>query len=102
VWAGTLSPTHVLILTSQLQRSPRSRIFADRGGTPDLQGWDASTVIAARQHNLIASLVNALSNSKNPDLFISYPGAPAEEQTTAQPTTLAELTGGMVDNFIYG
>lgn len=79
--------------------NPRSRVFAIRGGAPDLQGWDAATVIAARTHNLIAGLLQGLSGEKNEDMFVDYPGVKPEEK---QPATLAELTTAGFTQFMYG
>lgn len=91
---------HVLYLTEHLAMNPQSRVFAIRGGTPELQGWDAQTVIIARMHNLIASLIQGLSQGEpNPDMFVDYPGAKPEEK---QPATIAELSVAGFNQFMYG
>ncbi|KJL39906.1 hypothetical protein [Microbacterium trichothecenolyticum] len=91
VWAGKESAWHVVVLTEQLVRNPHSRVFAERGGTPELQGWDATAVIAARTHNLIAGIIAGLSSGTSlDDLLIAYPSA---KQAPPEPKTLAELFG---------
>lgn len=101
MWAGTLPVHHVIALTEHLNLNPHSRVFAERGGTPELQGWDAATVIAARTHNLIASLIQGLSGAEHPEMFIDYPGAPVET-VEIRPATLAELTPAKFDRFMFG
>lgn len=94
MWLGREDAWHVIVLAEQLVLNPHSRVFALRGGAPDMQGWDASAVIAARTHNLIAMLIAGLSSGTDiNDLLIEYPSAP---QDKAEPQTLAELLqGGM-------
>ncbi|RBO73538.1 hypothetical protein DSP71_05115 [Microbacterium sp. H6] len=75
-------------------------MFAIRGGSPELQGWDAATVVAVRTHNLIASLVQGLSGEKDPAMFIDWPGRDAEKELTFEPKTIAELLAGALDNFM--
>src|SRR5690606_33790985 len=99
VWNGTLSVRHVLWLAENLVLNPHSRAFAIRGGSPELQGWDAATVIAARTHNHIVALIQGLSGSHDPDMYIDYPGSKPEEK---QPATLAELTVAGFTQFMYG
>lgn len=85
--------------------NPHSRVFAIRGGAPDLQGWDAATVIAARTHNLIASLIAGLSKGDpDPTMFIQYPGATSEATTPTEikPATLADLSVTGFTKFMYG
>ncbi len=96
---------HVLYLAEHLVLNPHSRVFAIRGGAPDLQGWDAATVIAARTHNLIASLIAGLSKGDpDPAMFIKYPGVTEAEMepTEIRPATLADLTVGGFAKFMYG
>ncbi|GAA2577291.1 hypothetical protein [Microbacterium binotii] len=97
VWDGHLDPAHVIVLTAQLQLNPRSRVFAIRGGAPEMQGWDAATVIAARTHNLILSLIGGLSKGQDikPHL-IEYPGRNVAEEE-AVPKTLAEFISTHID-----
>lgn len=102
VWTGALSPSHAYILAQHLKRNPHSRVFAIHGGTPELQGWDAAAIIAARKHNLIAALFQGFSKDKSRDIFIDYPTAPEQVHSTYRPATLAELTDGHVNNFMYG
>lgn len=91
---------HVLILANHLVLNPQSRVFAIRGGTPELQGWDASTVIQARTHNIIMSLILGLGKQQaEPGMFIDYPGSKPEEK---QPATIAELTVSGFTEFMYG
>ena len=100
MWDGKVPVRHVLYLAEHLSLNPRSRVFAIRGGAPDLQGWDAATVIQARTHNLIASLIQGLSKGEpNPDMFINYPGVKPEEK---QPATIAELSVAGFTEFMYG
>lgn len=98
MWAGTLSAYHVIVLTEHLVLNPHSRVFAIRGGSLELQGWDQATVVAVRTHNLILSLIQGLSGTHDPAGFIDYPGAKPEEK---QPATIAELYG-VVDRFMDG
>lgn len=98
MWAGTLSAYHVIVLTEHLVLNPHSRVFAIRGGSLELQGWDQATVVAVRTHNLILSLIQGLSGHHDPEAFIDYPGATPEEK---QPATIAELYG-VVDRFMDG
>ena len=79
--------------------NPHSRVFAIRGGSPELQGWDAATAVAVRTHNLIAQLIEGLSGKKYPEMFIQWPGDESTE-TTEQPKTLAELMAGPLDRFM--
>lgn len=105
MWAGTLPCRHVLYLAEHLTLNPHSRVFAIRGGAPELQGWDAAAVIAARTHNLIASVVAGLSKGEHdPAMFIQYPGATSEETQPReiQPATLADLTAVGFSKFMYG
>lgn len=100
MWDGKQPVRHVLYLAEHLALNPHSRVFAIRGGSPELQGWDAATVIAARAHNLIASLIQGLSKGPaNPEMFIDYPGAKPEEK---QPATIAELSVAGFTEFMYG
>ncbi|RUQ06988.1 hypothetical protein D8M34_05830 [Microbacterium sp. HSID17254] len=99
MWAGKVSAHHVVILAEHLVLNPHSRVYALRGGSPELQGWDAATVVAVRTHNLIASLIQGLAGQKDPAMFIDWPGA-EEHETTMQPRTIAELLSGTLDNFI--
>jgi hypothetical protein len=93
VWEGREDAWHVVILAEQLVRNPHSRVHAIRGGTPELQGWDANTIVLARTHNLIAGLIAGLSSGANlDDILITYP-APEPEQKP-EPQTLAELFAG--------
>ena len=79
--------------------NPHSRVYAIRGGSPELQGWDAATIIAARTHNLIVSVIQGLSGTNDPELYVDYPGVKPEEK---QPTTLAELSIAGFNQFMYG
>lgn len=89
------------MLTEQLLLNPHSRVFALRGGTPELQGWDANTVVAARSHNLIASLIAALSTGVDLEsLLINYPKA--ADVAPAGPKTLAEFSEVAFQQFMYG
>lgn len=90
---------HVVYLAEHLVLNPHSRVYAIRGGSPELQGWDAATVVAVRTHNLIASLIQGLAGEKDPGMFIDWPGAEKAE-TEIQPKTLAELMGGALDKFM--
>ncbi|MGO2188180.1 MAG: hypothetical protein ACTH4Y_08025 [Microbacterium gubbeenense] len=104
VWAGRVSARHVLILAHQLTAVPDSRVFALRGGTPQLQGWDSGTVIAARTHNLIVTLINGLSGKSGDvpdDLFIHYPGT-QKKPVEDQPKTLADFSSIGFAKFMYG
>ena len=98
MWSGDLPVRHVIVLSEHLTLNPHSRVFAIRGGSPELQGWDSATVIAARTHNLIASLILGLSKDKKTDLFIEYPGA-EKHQADVQPRTIAELLAGPLAKF---
>lgn len=80
--------------------NPHSRVYAIRGGSSELQGWDAATIVAVRTHNLIASLVQGLSGKQDPEMFIDYPGVERQENTILQPATLADLVGGALEKFI--
>lgn len=100
MWDGTVSAKHVIILAEHLVLNPHSRVFAIRGGSPELQGWDAATIAIVRTHNLIASLLQGLSGKKDPEMFIDYPGAEERENTILQPATLADLVGGALEKFI--
>jgi hypothetical protein len=99
VWAGKVPAHHVIILTEHLVLNPHSRVYAIRGGSPELQGWDAATVVAVRTHNLLASLLQGLAGQKDPGMFIDWPGRETHE-TTLQPKTIAELLAGVLDNFM--
>ena len=100
MWAGRVSARHVAVLTHQLLVNQQSRVFAIRGGTPRLKGWDEPTVIAARTHNLIASLLTGLSGGKsNQDLFIDYPQAPKPE---VEMKTLADFSVAGFNKFMFG
>lgn len=99
MWTGALPVHHVIILTEHLVLNPHSRIYAIRGGSPELQGWDAATVVAVRTHNLIVSLIQGLAGKKDPEMFIDWPGHEKHE-TTVQPKTIAELLSGALDNFM--
>lgn len=91
----------MIVLTEQLLLNPHSRVFALRGGTPDLQGWDASTIVGARTHNLIAGLMAGLSKGLDLDsLIITYPKA--ETVAPQGPTTLAEFSVSGFEQFMYG
>lgn len=100
VWTGRLSVRHVLYLANHLVLNPHSRVFAIRGGSPELQGWDAATVVAVRTHNVIVSLIQGLAGKSNPDMFIDWPGAKQAEEAAVQPRTIAELLSGALDNFM--
>lgn len=101
MWAGRIAARHVVILSHQLLLNQHSRCFAIKGGTPELKGWDASTQIEARTHNLIASLLMGLSGGKSqPGLFIDYPKPPVAE--VEQPKTLAEFSVAGFNRFMYG
>lgn len=90
----------MIYLSEHLVLNPHSRVYAIRGGSPELQGWDAATIVAVRTHNLIASLIQGLAGEKDPGMFIDWPGAEKAAETTIQPKTLAELVAGAWDNFI--
>ncbi|MFJ4173412.1 hypothetical protein [Microbacterium sp. NPDC089696] len=94
-----MSVRHVIYLSEHLVLNPHSRVFAIRGGSPELQGWDSATIVAVRTHNLIVSLIQGLAGQKDPEMFIDWPGAEKAE-TTVQPKTLAELMAGALDNFM--
>lgn len=99
MWRGRLSPRHVVILTHQLVRTPNSRTFAIKGGTDELKGWDTLTVISARTHNLIAALLQGLSNGKKQDgIFIDFPRKPEEPQLK----TLADFSVTAFNRFMFG
>lgn len=100
MWTGAVSVRHVIYLSEHLVLNPHSRVFAIRGGSPELQGWDQATIVAVRLHNLLAGLIQGLSGEKNPDMFIDWPGAEKTETTTYQPATLAELIAGPLDKFM--
>lgn len=109
MWAGTLSAHHVVVLAENLVLNARSRVFAIRGGTPELQGWDAHTVIAARTHNLIAGLIAGLSRNTDLDaLLIAYPAAAQHKhEPEAAEQTLADfirthIDTGRMEEFMYG
>ncbi|MGF3056144.1 hypothetical protein [Microbacterium sp. YY-01] len=104
MWRGKVGTKHVIYLSEHLCRNPYSRVFALRGGSPQLMGWDQHTVIAARTHNLIASLVSSLSGKHDPELFIDYPGGEKKEQTVEviAPATIAEFSVSGFNNLIYG
>lgn len=96
------------MLTEQLVLNPHSRVFAIRGGTPELQGWDAATVMAARTHNLIAQLIAGLGGDSVDikDLLIEYPGR-KEAEPIPVASTLSDFIERFVDNgamteFMYG
>lgn len=99
MWEGKVPVRHVIYLAQHLVLNPHSRVYAIRGGSPELQGWDAATVVAVRTHNLIASLIQGLAGKKDPGMFIDWPGAEKHE-TTLQPATIAELlNSGALDKF---
>jgi len=94
---------HVIILIEHLALNPHSRVFAIRGGTPELQGWDATTVINARTHNLIAALIGGLGGQDMTDMLIDYPGS---KNVEPEPQNLAEfirrhVDGGGLNDFLY-
>jgi hypothetical protein len=98
VWDGKVSVRHVIILAEHLVLNPHSRVYAIRGGSPELQGWDAATVVAVRHHNLMVSLIQGLSGQKDPSMYIDWPGA-EDHETTIQPQTIAELLAGPLNAF---
>ena len=78
-----------------------SRTSAIRGGTPQLKGWDNQTVILARLHNLMASLLMGLSGGKGgDDIFVKFPKAP--EQEAPEMKTLADFSVAGFNKFMYG
>ncbi|WP_100813011.1 hypothetical protein [Microbacterium lacus] len=90
----------MLILSHQLVLNPHSRVFAIRGGSPDLQGWDAATVTAVRTHNLIAALLTGLSGGKHDEsIFIDYPGRKPEEDEIHF-ATIADFSEAMFNKFM--
>ena len=100
VWAGRVSAYHVIVLIGQLAADPHTRMYALAGGNPELQGWDANTVLAARTHNLIAGIVAGLGGKriKLDDLLIDFPApARADEAEEAEPKTLADFIAQRVD-----
>lgn len=103
VWTGELAVAHVIALTEHLVLNPMSRVFAIRGGAPELQGWDAATVVAARTHNLLAGLVAGFAGDKFPldDILIEYPGRKAEAEEAVVPT-IAEFSAAMFTKFMHG
>lgn len=105
MWFGDLPARHVIYLSEHLALNPHSRVFAIRGGAPDLQGWDTAAIIAARTHNLIASVVAGLMKG-DPDesMFVQYPGATPEETQPKEirPATLADITAAGFSKFMYG
>jgi hypothetical protein len=100
VWDGIEDAWHVVVLTEQLVLNPQSRVFAARGGTPELQGWDQHTIVLARTHNLLAGIVAGLSKGTDlEDLLIAYPKAKPEK--APEPKTLAELMSGSMEFFAH-
>lgn len=87
MWAGKVSARHVLILAENLVLNPASRVYALRGGNPELQGWDASTRLLARLINTVLSLMGV----KDEAHYVQYPGREeAEEEMPYK--TLAEFS----------
>lgn len=67
--------------------NPQSRVFAIRGGNPELQGWDAQTVLIARLINTVLGVAGV----KDDAAFVQYPGRAKDEE--AMPfKTLAEFS----------
>lgn len=102
MWRGKLDAYRVVLHAEHLALVPESRVFALRGGTSELQGWNTQAVLTARVHNLIAGIVAGLSKDVNvADLVIPYPGAEAAAKAE-QPKTLAELMHGtsLADFFV--
>lgn len=104
MWWGDLPVRHVLYLAEHLVLNPHSRVFAIRGGDPALQGWDAAAVIAARTHNLIASIIAGFMKEPDDSIFIRYPGSTPEETQPKEirPATLADITAAGFSKFMYG
>lgn len=105
VWTGLEDPAHVIALTEHLMLNPMSRVFAIRGGAPELQGWDASTIVQARMHNLLAGLIAGLAGKdfKLDDVLIEYPGRKVEaEEAIAEAIvpTIAEFSTAMFSKFM--
>jgi len=100
-WTGEQPVGHIIALTEHLALNPQSRVFAIRGGAPDLQGWDAATVVAARTHNLIAGLIAGLSGPKFKleDILIEYPGPKTEAEEAIVPT-IAEFSTALFNKFM--
>lgn len=87
MWAGRVSARHVIYLAENLVLNPQSRVFAIRGGTPELQGWDTNAVLTARLINVVLGVVGV----KDESVYVQYPGrADAEAEMPYQ--TLAEFS----------
>lgn len=97
MWAGTLPARHVIALTEHLQLNPRSRVFAIRGGNPELQGWDTNAVLTARLINVVL----AFAGVKDDTAFVQYPGRQAVEEEMPF-KTLAEFSEAAFGKFMYG
>ncbi|WP_156366597.1 hypothetical protein [Microbacterium sp. No. 7] len=93
MWAGTLSARHVIYLTGNLQTNPHSQVFAIRGGTPELQGWDTQAGLIARLINTLLAVVGV----KDPSAFVHYPTAQAEEMPFK---TIAEFSEASFSKFM--
>lgn len=64
-----------------------SRVFAIRGGNPELQGWDANAVLTARLINTVLAAVGV----KEDDAYVQYPGRTKDEDVMPF-KTLAEFS----------
>lgn len=84
-------------LTEHLQMNPRSRVFAIRGGNPELQGWDTQAVLTARLINTVLAVVGV----KDDAAFVQYPGKAADEEVMPY-KTLAEFSESAFRNFMSG
>lgn len=102
MWAGKVSAYHVIVLIGQLAADANTRVYALAGGNPDLQGWNANTILAARTHNLIAGIVAGLGGKRVnlDDLLVDFPAPKAAE--LPEPKTLAEFIAQRVDSGAVG
>ena len=97
MWAGKVSAYHVIVLIGQLATDAHTRVYALAGGNPELQGWDANTVLAARTHNLIAGIVAGLGGKRVnlDDLLVDFPGP--KQPDLPEPKTLADFIAQRID-----
>ena len=77
--------------------SPRSRVFAIRGGNPELQGWDTQAVLPARLINTVL----AFGGVKDQAAFVQYPGRVKDEEVLPY-KTIAEFNEAGFGRFMYG
>lgn len=79
--------------------NPNSRVFAIRGGNPELQGWNTQALLTARLINTVLAAVGV----KDEAAFVQYPGREKDEEAMPY-KTIAELTANLdrFDKFMYG